>query len=235
MLRAHKVHKCSLHALGLQIHNHGLFFPQDLHLIQGMGGIKKGQNSKHKDHHEFSTSVLIWKQECFLSSLFLYDYTLLSKGTCFLRYVQTYEAMPVISVKGRNWRSEIRVQQEEPRRGWIQVNKDQQQFSPVLLLDPALLQFYNFTIYPQCTQDVSSWVSGPGSQAQQAPCAHLLCQGARAARAVCAQTCCTWCSGRIPWASNSIPSGDFQEQTRAQQVQKRNPKGFQNVKGKKEL
>lgn len=124
----------------------------------------------------------------------------------------------------------MRVQQEEPRRSWIQVNKDQQQFSPVLLLHPALLQFYNFTNSPQCTQDVSSWVSRPGSQAQQAPCAHLLCQGARA---VCAQTCCTWCSGRIPWASNSIPSGDFQEQTKAQQVQKRNPKGFQNVKGKK--
>lgn len=43
----------------------------------------------------------------------------------------------------------------------------------------------------------------------------------------CAQTCCTWCWGRIPWASNSIPSGDSQEWTKAQQVQKKNPKGFQ--------
>lgn len=57
------------------MHNHVLSFPQDLHLIQGTGGIKrKGQNSNDKDHHEFSTSVLMGKQDCFFNSFFLYNY-----------------------------------------------------------------------------------------------------------------------------------------------------------------
>lgn len=70
-------------------------------------------------------------------------------------------------------------------------------------------------------------MSGLSSQAQQAPWACLLCQGARAARVSVPKPAAPGAKGRIPWASNSIPSGDSQQWTKAQQVQKKNPKGLQ--------
>lgn len=98
-LSAHKVQKRSLYSLCLQKHNHVLLFSQDLHSIQGMGGTKHCRIPIRKTTMNSHLSVNLKTGMLFFTPYFYTTIHHFPRELFFLRYVQTYEAMNIISAK----------------------------------------------------------------------------------------------------------------------------------------